>query len=268
MPYLSIDHISYLPSDAKLAAKAAEKVGWKRTPCPEGQAVSFGSEENLFQIWDRSPSNPRSGGIEYGIRVDQVTEILAKLSANGVSWIRDQWKRSDGSVMADVAFLDTLQSGGVALRFIEWKRSDSDRFAEVASAISSQAGVVGKRLDHFAVITHDLDVKASFWEKILGIPRFGVVTTATLLIYQYKIGDAIIELLGPADANSPLWQRDPCPAPMVSIEVADLDAAVSFANHAGFTAPAAAVGALPGTKTSTIPLAETGGLNWQLLQYV
>ena len=268
MLYEAIDHISYLPVDHQLATRAAERIGWKRLPCPEGHAISFGGPSNLFQIWDRSPTHANGGGVEYGIRVANLQGTVATLQSRGIAAQLDQWEDEAGNVVADVAFLDTLQQAGVGLRLVEWKQPTEVRHAKIAELGGFEAKVPVKRLDHFAIITHDLDVKSLYWDNVLGIPRFGELSTSTLIIRQYKVGDAIIELLGPADANSPLWQRDPCPAPMFSIELADLDVAVAFASHAGFTAPAAALGALPGTKTSTIPLAETGGLNWQLLQYV
>jgi hypothetical protein len=93
------------------------------------------------------------------------------------------------------------------------------------------------------------------------------VRTPTLIIRQLRIGDAILELLAPASADSPLHQRRPGLVSMASWEVKDLQAAVAAARAAAFTAPDAAPGPLPGTRISTIPGSELASVNMQLLQY-
>jgi catechol 2,3-dioxygenase-like lactoylglutathione lyase family enzyme len=125
-----------------------------------------------------------------------------------------------------------------------------------------------KCLDHLAVVTHDLEGKTRFWSDVLGVPVAGEVTTPTLVIRQLRIGDAVLELLGPASADSPLWQRTPGPVSMASWEVADLEVAVRLARAAGFTVAEPAPGPLPGTRIATIQGSELAGVNMQLLQYV
>ncbi len=125
-----------------------------------------------------------------------------------------------------------------------------------------------RRLDHLAAVTHDLEAKSRFWADALGVPVAGEVTTPTLVIRQLRVGDAVLELLGPASPDSPLWQRPPGLVSMASWEVADLDPAVRRAREAGFTAPDPAPGVLPGTRVTTVPGAELAGVNLQLLQYL
>ena len=125
-----------------------------------------------------------------------------------------------------------------------------------------------RRLDHLAAVAHDLGEKTRYWTDTLGIPVFGEVVTPTMIVRQFKIGDAIIELLGPASQDSPIHKRPPGLVSMASWEVEDLDAAVAQARAAGFTVPDPATGVLPGTRTATIPTAELGGLAMQLLEYV
>jgi catechol 2,3-dioxygenase-like lactoylglutathione lyase family enzyme len=125
-----------------------------------------------------------------------------------------------------------------------------------------------KRLDHLAVVTHDLEEKTRFWGDTLGVPVAGEVTTPTMVIRQLRIGDAVLELLGPASPDSPLRQRPPGLVGMASWEVDDIEAAVRQARGAGFTVPDAAPGPLPGTRITTIPGSELAGVNMQILQYV
>jgi catechol 2,3-dioxygenase-like lactoylglutathione lyase family enzyme len=125
-----------------------------------------------------------------------------------------------------------------------------------------------KRLDHLAVVTRDLEEKTRYWSDVLGVPVAGEVVTATMVIRQLRIGDAVLELLGPASASSPLWQRTPGLVSMASWEVANLDEAVRLARAAGFTVADPAPGPLPGTRIATIQGDELAGVNMQLLQYL
>jgi catechol 2,3-dioxygenase-like lactoylglutathione lyase family enzyme len=125
-----------------------------------------------------------------------------------------------------------------------------------------------KRLDHLAAVAPDLDEKTRFWTDVLGVPLAGEVTTPTMVIRQFRIGDAVLELLAPASADSPLRQRPKGPVSLASVEVTDLAAAVRQAREAGFTVADPAPGPLPGTHIATVPPAELSGLALQLLQYV
>lgn len=124
------------------------------------------------------------------------------------------------------------------------------------------------RLDHLAAIPGDLDGNCRFWEEVLGVPVAGEVVTPSLVIRQLRIGDAVLELLGPASPDSPLRQRPTGLVSMMSCEVADLDAAVAQARAAGFTVADPAPGPLPNTRIATLPGTELAGVNLQLLQRV
>jgi catechol 2,3-dioxygenase-like lactoylglutathione lyase family enzyme len=125
-----------------------------------------------------------------------------------------------------------------------------------------------KRIDHLAIVAHDLEAKTQFWTDILGVPVTGEVTTPTMVIRQLRIGDAILELLGPASADSPIHQRPPGLVSVASLEVADLQAAVTLVRKAGFTISDPAPGPLPSTHIATVSGDQLGGLNLQLLQYL
>jgi catechol 2,3-dioxygenase-like lactoylglutathione lyase family enzyme len=125
-----------------------------------------------------------------------------------------------------------------------------------------------KRLDHLAIVTHDPEAKTRFWSDVLGVPVAGEVTTPAMVIRQLRIGDAVLELLGPASPDSPIRKRPPGLVSMASWEVDDLDAVVQQASAAGFTVSDPAEGVLPGTRIATIQGNELAGVNMQLLQYV
>ncbi|MFO0866841.1 MAG: VOC family protein [Gemmataceae bacterium] len=125
-----------------------------------------------------------------------------------------------------------------------------------------------RRLDHLAIVTHDLEARCRYWERDLATPITGEVVTPTMVIRQIRVGDAVIELLGPVGADSPLWKRIPGLISMASWEVANVDAAVAQARAAGFDVADAALGVLPGTRIATVPGTALAGINMQLLQYV
>jgi catechol 2,3-dioxygenase-like lactoylglutathione lyase family enzyme len=143
----------------------------------------------------------------------------------------------------------------------------------VRHATAVQAGLLDhafplRRLDHLAVVAHDLEGRTRFWAEVLGVPVAGEVVTPAMVIRQLRVGDGVLELLGPASPDGPLRQRPPGLVSMASWEVPDLDAAVAQAWAAGFSVPDPAAGVLPGTRVATVPGAELAGVNLQMLQYV
>jgi catechol 2,3-dioxygenase-like lactoylglutathione lyase family enzyme len=185
-----------------------------------------------------------------GLRVPDLPQALGVLSSRGVH----------ATTARDVAWLDLHERAGTDLVLVQHAAAepagDTVHFLQV------------KRLDHLAAVAHDLEATTRFWADALGVPVAGEVTTPHLVIRQLRIGDAVLELLGPASQDSPIWKRPAGLVSSASWEVGDLDAAVSHAQAAGFTAPDPAPGPLPGTRVTTIPGAELAGVNMQLLQYV
>lgn len=124
------------------------------------------------------------------------------------------------------------------------------------------------RMDHLATVTPDLEKTSTYWEETLGLAITGKLATATLLIRQIRLEDVVLELLAANSADSPIHQRPPGLVSLVSWEVADVDAAAEQARAAGFSPSSPAPGPLPGSRISTIPPAELGGLTMQLLEWL
>jgi catechol 2,3-dioxygenase-like lactoylglutathione lyase family enzyme len=143
-----------------------------------------------------------------------------------------------------------------------------DGLAAAAGSVPPGHSFPLRRLDHLAVVTHDLEARARFWADVLGVAGAGEVATPAMVIRQLRLGDAVLELLGPAAPDSPVWKRPPGLVGMASWEVADLDAAVAQARAAGFAVTDPATGVLPGTRIATVQGTELAGVNMQLLQYV
>src|SRR5207248_113280 len=116
-----------------------------------------------------------------------------------------------------------------------------------------------KRLDHLAAVAPDLERSCTFWDEVLGVPTVGEVVSPTIVVRQLKIGDAILELLGPSTPDSPIRQRPPGLGSSCSFEVDDLEAVIAQARGAGFDVPDSRVGTLPGTRVTTVPSDQMSG---------
>ncbi len=171
--------------------------------------------------------------------------------------------------ICDVAPLESIATGLAAtVGLVQYVEADRAAFDRRAAAGRFQHTFPLKRVDHLAAIAPDLEASCRAWSEALVVPVQGEVRGPGIIIRQLKIGDAILELLGPEAPDSPLASRPPGLASMVAWEVDDLDATVSLARDRGFTPNDPAPGILPGTRVSTIPAAELAGVAMQLLEYV
>lgn len=202
------------------------------------------------------------------LRVEDIGALAEALADQGVNVRAEAVQTPDGRKVADAASLGDPARALVDLRVIQYPDDAATRHRRHTEAGFFNHAFPLKRLDHLAVIAPDLEAATRYWADVLGIPPTGEVTSPTTIIRQFQIGDAIVELLGPATPESPLGQRPPGLISMNSFEVENLDAAVAAARAAGFNPSDPAPGALPGTRTATIPGAELSGLSLQLLQYV
>jgi catechol 2,3-dioxygenase-like lactoylglutathione lyase family enzyme len=212
-------------------------------------------------------------GVDQGLstmvlRTSDLPATLGELARRGVSAVAQAVRNSDGEKLCDFALLPDLPDAATRLGVIHYARSQAERHARFLETGALAHDLPLKRLDHLAAVAPDLDRSTRFWTDVLGVPLAGEVTTPTTVIRQHRLGDAVFELLGPAGPDSPIRQRAPGLASMCSFEVDDLPAVVEQLRASGFTLPDAAPGSLPGTRTSTVPREQTGGLNLQLLQYV
>jgi catechol 2,3-dioxygenase-like lactoylglutathione lyase family enzyme len=244
---------------------------------PNQRCAFFGGGRSLFHLELASPSlqHPLAGPLRRAVeekrglcavvlRITNLAAVLHELGRRGVAHEMLS-PLSPGEALAKLAVDDLA---GVPLLLSEPALPSDERTAQVEAEDGLNHALPVRRLDHLAAVSHNLEAQTHFWVKFLGIPQFGQVTTPTMIIRQFKIGDAIIELLGAASADSPIHQRASGLISMMSVEVADLSAAVERARGAGFTVADPAMGVLPGTIVATVPASETGGLAVQLLQYV
>ena len=202
------------------------------------------------------------------LSVRDMRGTLAALAERSIHASASEVFADEGRKICDVARLDITAQALVDLRLVAYVERPEERAARHEAAGLFRHTFPVRRLDHLAVVAPSLDETTGFWTDSLGVPVTGEVVTPTMIIRQLRIGDAVLELLGPATPDSVLARRPPGLVSMVAVEVEDLEAAVAQARAAGFSAPDAVTGVLPGTRTATIPAGELSGMALQLLQYV
>lgn len=282
-----------LPVATRDAALAFEKLGlgltgWMPVPAigVERNQIAIGGGERPFQVEllrlvDRDVAAASAVGAailpviaEPGsvtavmLRVQDMSEALADLASRGLAATAVEVQGSAGATLGEVALLPPSDVAAVRLLLVQYVDSSTRSAGALGNADQPTPALQIRRLDHLAALAPDLEASTRFWTDTLGIPVFGEVGSPTTRIRQFKIGDAIIELLGPATPDSPLHHRPPGLVSMVAVEVPDLEDAVTHARARGFTAPDAAAGVLPHTRTATIPASELSGMALQLLEYV
>jgi catechol 2,3-dioxygenase-like lactoylglutathione lyase family enzyme len=292
MQYEAIDHVIFPVADLGSAAPF-ERLGLSLTPPmphsglgTENRCMFTGGKDSLFYIEllrlaDRAQAAPRLEGSPLlaaldeprglavvVLRVPDLKAALANLSRAGIEAVAMEIPGGDGTKICDVASLPSQAPGAVNLALVQYTQPHDDAHASLSKAGLLTHDLPVKRLDHLAAIAPDLESATRFWTDVLGVPVSGEIATPVMIIRQFKIGDAIMELLGPATADSPMRSRPAGLVSMTALEVPDLAAAVAHARAAGFSAPDPATGVLPDTRTATIPATELSGLGLQLLEYV
>ena len=286
MLYEAIDHVILAAPDVEAAARPFERLGFRLADealstwqVPGSRNLFVGGPGSLFHVEIVPASAPAPlarlliagenrplAGI--ALRVADLSAALDQLEVRGVLAADRPLLDGAGEEFARCAILPAEDQSAVPLVLIQYDHSGQERFTRLSATGALNHALPVRRLDHLAAVAHDLEARCDFWVRVLGVPVFGEVTTPTMVIRQFRIGEAIIELLGANGPDSPIGKRPPGLISMMSLEVPDLAAAVAQARSAGFTVPDPAPGPLPGTIIATVPPGEMAGLSLQLLQYV
>jgi methylmalonyl-CoA/ethylmalonyl-CoA epimerase len=190
------------------------------------------------------------------LNTDNVLQELDRLRELGVELI-DEMPR-DG-LAGKIAFIHPKAMHGVLV--------------ELAQAPVGVHHGEGKGFDHLAVTVADLETAKQTWKSVTGLEVTNEIRNDErgMLIAQMPCGQAIIELLAPTSAGSPMAKRieeqGERAASMVAIEVDDIDAEIARYREQGIELPDAAPGALPESVTSTISAEQAFGLAIQLIQF-
>ena len=232
MLYIAIHSVYLLCPDPAAAGRPYEQLGLRLSTASGNHRLEVGSPGRPFSLEfmaepDARPLRPMipggSGLAAVALRVADLAGVVAELAPH----LKAPSPLPVG-VESPAVWLPLREQAGTDIVLIQTAPTD---------APTPQHAFPLRRLDHLAAVTPDLEAKTRFWTDVLGVPVAGEVVTPTLVIRQLRIGDAVLELLGPASPASPILQRPPGLVSMASWEVADLDAAVQQARAAGFTAP-------------------------------
>jgi catechol 2,3-dioxygenase-like lactoylglutathione lyase family enzyme len=271
----AIDSVLLAVADLDTAFRPYERLGLKLSPSRDGcRTLRVGGPDNLFAVHFLADApGPVAQPLRRALAAGRslfavvlgVTDLKAMLGLVETKGLEATRFRKSGDEMA---WLPLHDRAGADLVLVQRASSLRERYTEAEGGGLLDHAFALKRLDHLAVVAHDLEDKCRFWTDMLGVPVAGEVVTPTLVIRQLRMGDAVLELLGAAAADSPIWQRPAGLVGMASWEVTNLDEAVRRARAAGFGVFDPNVGALPGTRIATIQGSELAGVNMQLLQYL
>lgn len=288
-----IDHIVAVAPDLRAAAACHERLGLVLTPesrlaetgavnraCFVGGRSSYTYLE-LLSVADAAAARragrghyieamERGGGaVALTFGVSGIEAASASLHGRGYAAPVEHIHAADRRHVCDVAQVDTGGALPFAVSLVQYPETWDARYDRSLAAGRFAHTFPLKRLDHLAAVAPDLEAATRFWSDVLGVPVSGEIRAGAMIIRQLKIGDAILELLGPASPESPFAGRPAALASMAAWEVSgSLDHAVALARERGFTVSNPEPGVLPGTRRASLPAAELGGVGMQLLEYV
>lgn len=287
----SIDHVILPVADLDAAAAPFERLGLTLTPrmkhggAPtENRALFVGNGSTEFYIellgvHDRDLA-ARTGRHDILAAIDSGRGLMrlmltvadapaaqVRIEAAGLDSAAREVFRDDGSLICEVVTPEDPGDADCSFALIAYAEDAVARRARHASAGLFRHELPLKRLDHLAIIAPQLEATTALWTEVLGVPVFGEVAGRGMLIRQMKIGDAIVELIGPDSPDSPIAARPAGLISMAAFEVADLDGAVALARERGFTLPDAAPGVLPRSRVSTISGDQLAGMALQLIAF-
>lgn len=288
-----IDHVVLPVLDLAAASEPFERLGLKLTPVSrhrgqgtENRVFFVGAGPNQFyvellSVYDAPAAEAAGRGdylraAEQGAALNRIVfgtadlvAAQAHLEAMGIGSDPSDVTNEAGEKICTVLPLGANQDVlGVRAALIQYEGDLTARFERRRANGLLDHGFPLMRLDHLAALAPDLEVTTQAWADALGVPVQGEIRGRGIIIRQMKVGDAIVELLSPEAADSPMRQRPPGLSSMCAFEVPDLDAAVALAKERGFTPSDPAVGILPGTRVATIPGGQLSGMGMQLLQRV
>ena len=287
----SVDHVVHVVPDLAAASAAFERAGLTMTPRQEH--AGMGTENRVFftpsgdaefyveliGISDRAAAMQHrpeyvakaeaGGGIaQLSFAAPDAGAVKAALDAASVSYVADEVHGTDGRLICETIRFDDPRLGA-RIAICCYPEAMPARAARHRGSGYFTHGFPLKRLDHLALMAPKLEEACAAWDAILGVPVFGEVRGSGMIIRQLKVGDVMVELLGPDSPESPMASRPPGMASMCAFEVSGpLDDAIALARDRGFGPADARAGVLPGTRVTTVPAAELSGIGLQLLEYV
>ena len=129
-----------------------------------------------------------------------------------------------------------------------------------------------KRIDHVVIATEDLEDSAAKWERNLGLKveeRLSQPLGSGFEVARLPVGDAFIELVKPVEEKGRFAEQFKERGEgffSISIEVEDLDEAVSYLRGKGAKVSDTEPGIWPGSRVARINRSSTHGVSIQLIE--
>jgi catechol 2,3-dioxygenase-like lactoylglutathione lyase family enzyme len=129
-----------------------------------------------------------------------------------------------------------------------------------------------KKLDHVIIATEDVDEAAALWEKNLGLKRDVALEHplgAGFKVARLPIGDAFLELVQPVEKDGRFYEQFQQRGEgmfSISVEVEDLDEAVSFLRDKDVKVSDPEASIWPGARLARINHEYTHGVSIQLIE--
>ncbi len=290
MEIIGVDHVILATADLDGAAERWQALGLQLTPpmrhagsSTENSVFFVGGPDTefyveLLAVHDRLGAESeerhellaaidRGGLHRLMLQVRSAAAALAALAGHGIEASTRIVRRDDGSLIGTVVEPAGPTGAGCPIALIAYEGGGEARRARHQAAGLFRHELPLARLDHLAVISHDVEATCHFWATVLGVAQTGRVTGRGMDIRQLRIGDVTLELIGPHGDDSPVHQRPAGLASVTAFEVADLDAVVATVRARGFDVADPAPGVLPGSRVSTVTPDQLGGLALQLISF-
>ncbi len=129
-----------------------------------------------------------------------------------------------------------------------------------------------KRIDHIVIATDDLTDAAAKWERNLGLrveERVSRPLGSGFDVARLPVGDAFIELVQPGEDKGRFAEQFKERGEglfSISIEVDDLDGAVSYLRGKGARVSDPETGIWPGSRVARVSRSSTHGVSIQLIE--
>lgn len=289
-----LDHLVCVVPSLAEAAAAYDRLGMVLTPEVRYDSIGIANRAlfvggsaadfmylELIAVTDRERASAanrsayveaaeRGGGaVGLAFGTSAIAAAAAQMDAHGCPAPVEEVHRGDGTKVLDTATVDTRGAVPFRVSLVQYPETWDARFDRSRAQGRFAHAFPLKRLDHLAAVAPEIEAATRFWGEVLGVPVHGEITTPAMVIRQLRVGDAILELLGPASPESPFAGRPAALASMAAWEVAGtLADAVELARKRGFTVSDPEAGVIPGTRRASIPAGELGGVGMQFLEYV
>jgi catechol 2,3-dioxygenase-like lactoylglutathione lyase family enzyme len=195
MLYDAIDCVCLAAPDLEAACRPYERLGLRLSPAHEGRrSLHVGGGTNLFTVHFLAEggiggpaARPLGRAVAagralfaVGLRAPDLALAVRELTGKGVSVVsfRDRG--------AEAAWLPLHGRAGTDLVLVRHGGTPQERDAGTQVEGLLDHSFPLKRLDHLAVVTHDLEAKTAFWSDVLGVPVAGEVVTIASLPFLTK----------------------------------------------------------------------------------